>query len=181
MSHHLRPLRQVLVENERSDNDSDSKDEDVPFGWHVEWPDLDIRQSEQGGGQGGLGVFASRNLQPWEFIPIFGQQLSPEKYNTLLQQQLATHVFHIGNQLIDGHPRRHPSAGVGGHGLYIAALVNEPTRCKPNVIIRGSRLVVARAIPQGAELLVSYGPEYQRNYHVSRFALVKQYYPALEH
>ena len=86
----------------------------------------------------------------------------------------------IGASLIDGHPRLRPWAGIGGRGSYVASLVNEPTLCKPNVVIRGSRLVVACPIVRGNELLVSYGPLYQRDYLVSRYVYSKQHYAALE-
>ena len=48
------------------------------------------------------------------------------------------------------------------------------------MVLRGNYLVVAKAIPAGEELLVSYGPQYERNYPVSRYTLTKQHYPALE-
>ena len=178
MSHKLRELRHVLVED--SSEDEMKEYGNVPCGWHVEWPDLVIRQSGQGDNRSGLGVFAGRDLRPWEFVPIIGQHLTTAEYQSLVQQRLATHVFSIGASLIDGHPRLRPWAGIGGRGSYVASLVNEPTRCKPNVLIRGSRLVVACPIARGNELLVSYGPLYQRDYLVSRYVYSKQHYAALE-
>ena len=204
MSHHLRPLRYILVDDDAASNDSDtdsnnkdddtdtdtsesgteSSDEDeaiqyVPPGWHAEWPALEVKESEQGHGSG-LGVFCKRALQPWECLPIYGRPLTPDRYDDLKAQHLVTHVSFTRNGRVDGHPRYRPWQGVGGRGLYLSSLVNEPRRKKPNVIMRGSNLVVAQPIAAGDELLVSYGPQYKRDYPVSRFTLTKQHYAALE-
>ena len=183
MARRYSQIRYVQVD----DDDDDAKDDDphsastcIPRGWHVEWPDLDVQASAQGNGRSGLGVFARRRLQPWEFIPIFGRTISPSEYHALLAQGLATHVSFAGDSLIDGHPRLHPWRGVGGRGLYISSIVNEPTRRKPNLIMRGDKLIVATPIAAGEELLVAYGPEYTRGYNVSKYTLAKQRYLALE-
>ena len=206
MSHHLRPLRYILVDDDAASNDSDtdssnnddtdtdtsesgsesSDDSDaadgqqhVPCGWHAEWPDLEVRQSEQGHGSG-LGVFSTRTLHPWECLPIYGRPLTPDRYDDLRAQHLVTHVSFTRDGRVDGHPRHRPWQGVGGRGLYLSSLVNEPRRKKPNMVMRGSNLVVAQPIAAGDELLVSYGPRYTRDYPVSRYALTKQHYAALE-
>ena len=165
------------------DDSTDSRDEDaaalVLAGWHVEWPALEVKDSEQDG-NAGMGVFARRQLQPWESIPIIGIPLSENSYQTLKRQELNTHVSFTRNGMVDGHPRHTPFNGIGGHGQYISSLVNEPSRRKPNLVMRGNYLIVARFIHAGEELLVSYGPKYEHGYPVSRYALEKQHFDALE-
>ena len=205
MSHRLRPLRFVLVhdDDDSSDSDNDNRASDtdtnisesgsessdaeevtpgqqyVPPGWHAEWPALEVKDSEQGQASG-LGVFSTRALHPWECLPINGRLLTPDRYNDLKARHGATHVSFTRNGKVDGHPRYKPWQGIGGRGLYISSLVNEPRRKKPNVVMRGNNLVVAQPIAAHEELLVSYGQQYTRDYPVSRFTLAKQHYAALE-
>ena len=143
---------------------------------HINWPALIVRASEQGSRQSGLGVFAAQGLRPWDSIPILGRAITQRKYQELADRDLATHVSFTTAGLVDGHPRYHPWNGIGGRGQFITSLINEPTRRKPNVIMRGTNVVVVQPIPKGSELLISYGPEYTRDYCVSRYTLEKQQY-----
>ena len=83
--------------------------------------------------------------------------------------------------MVDSNPAHQPWNQIGGRGDFIVGLINEPSRGRPNMIMKGSNMVVCKSvIKRGQELLVSYGPSYIRNYQVSVSTLSKQNYPALK-
>ena len=153
----------------------------VPKNWYIEYPDLYIATSQQNKGHAGLGVYANRNLNPWECLHVNGIPLKSKAYSQLEKLGLHTHIVYTNDGLIDCHPRHQPWEGIGGRGSFIAGLVNEPTNKKPNMILRGNYYIVAQPIKKGDELLVSYGPAYYRNYSVSRYCKEKQEYAHLSH
>ena len=168
-------------ENEEESEEGEEKDQDtVPQDWHIEYPDLYTATSQQNKGRNaGLGVYANRNLNPWECLKVNGIPLKSKAYSQLEKLGLHTHIVYTNDGLIDCHPRHQPWEGIGGRGFFIAGLVNEPTNKKPNMILRGNYYIVAQPIRKGDELLVSYGPAYHRNYSVSRYCKEKQEYPHL--
>ena len=170
---------------ERDEGEEEEKEKEeidiVPQDWHIEFPDLYIATSQQNKGNAGLGVYANRNLNPWECFKVNGIPLKGKAYSQLEKLGLHTHIVYTNDGLLDCHPRHQPWEGIGGRGSFIAGLVNEPTNKKPNMILRGNSYIVAQPIRKGDELLVSYGPAYHRNYSVSRYCKEKQEYPHLSH
>ena len=158
-----------------------TEDEEEPKKhFHIEWPDLIVKQSEQNDGRVGLGVFAARDFKPWECLPILGLALKKSANNVLEKLGLHTHITDTKGGYIDGHPRHQPWKDIGGRGAFISSLINEPTWKKPNLIQRGNHVIVAMPIKAGQELLVGYGSAYVRHYAVSKSALSKQSYPTLK-
>ena len=87
---------------------------------------------------------------------------------------------------VDGHPEQCPYMSVGGRGMHIAMMINEPKGGrggkKPNCIFTGLYVQIAINLYAGDELTVSYGPAtYKRfGYRPSSSTLRKCAYPLLK-
>ena len=106
-------------------------------------------------------MVAKKRMVAGMWIPVHGRPTT----------QKGTHVFLVGpNQWVDAHPDHDPFEGVGGAGLFIAGMVNEPSRGQINVKLYPGYLLVVRDIAVGCELVTNYGTlvEYTRYYTVSK-------------
>lgn len=147
------------------------------------WPGLRVASSQQGV-MSGRGVFAAIPLTAGARVALLGLPIRTQyELEKLKDRHLDTHLVYIANQgWIDGHPRLRPFDNIGGAGLFIAMMVNEPSgKKKPNCIFEGRYLVIGENIAPGEELTVSYGPVYRRvDYKVSPSSMRKCRYPKLD-
>jgi hypothetical protein len=95
-------------------------------------------------------------------IPITGEKLTQSQYDFLEEK---THVWMMWERVngkmkkyyIDGRPT--------AHSWNLASMINEPgPGQKPNCYQQGNKIIVDYNLKEGQELLVSYGPEYVRDY-----------------
>jgi hypothetical protein len=147
------------------------------------WPGLIIKTSKQDL-LAGNGVFATKAIPAGLRIPIYGALLTEAQFSELETKSQDTHTFKLHNSssdhvYIDGRPSIMPYNGVGGEGMYIAMMMNEPCRGKPNCIFKGNTVQVAKDLEAGEELTLSYGPGYRRSYSVSAYCDRKCSYPKL--
>lgn len=118
----------------------------------------------------GLGVFATRRLEPWEAIPIVGTPLTRADL-ARLESDDADHYVHTVPDAeggVDGRPlRSQPWRGVGHRGLALASILNEPpVGSYPNCAFVGGLVIVVDTVAVGDELTVHYGDGYDRTYPV---------------
>jgi hypothetical protein len=142
------------------------------------WPGLEVHKSVQND-KAGDGVFAVDKIKAGLKIPVMGDNITQTDLEELEKKHEDTHVRlrhrAEGDVIaIDGRPSIMPYNGVGGNGMYIAMMINEPARGKPNCIFKGDFVQVAMDIAAGKELTISYGPGgpngYRRiGYKVSKF------------
>lgn len=155
--------------------------EDDTFGFY--WPGLAVRASEQAK-KAGKGVFATKELPAGTKIPILGRATTEEEFKDLEERHKDTHVFGINGKeypYVNGDPKIEPFHGVGGNGLYIAMMINEPSRKKPNCIFKGNFVQIAQTLQAGQELTISYGAGYRRvGYKVSQYCRRKCVYDELK-
>ena len=165
------------------------------------WPGLIVRSSGQAkkakkakkaknAENAGLGVFATTDIDAGMKIPVFGVPLTHEGVEKLKGCEQDTHIMRQprgrrrlpgGYIAVDGRPGNAPYNGVGGRGLFIAMMINEPSRKKPNCIIMGQFVQLAQNLRLGDELTVSYGESYRRiGYVPSRYCKQKCSYPQLK-
>jgi hypothetical protein len=173
-------LEPVLVNHEGQDEEKE----------YAIWPWLTVRDSEQGV-CAGLGVFATHEIFAGLKIPIYGTMLTQEDFDQKEEQNKVTHVY--ANNVpgtpflyLDGNPDQSPYMSVGGRGMYIVMMINEPKRGrgggkKPNCIFKGLYVQVASKLEVGDELTISYGADsYKRNGYIpSNSSLRKCVYPRL--
>lgn len=170
------------TEHEESETESEeSEEEDEGYGpladVYAEFPALVVAPSGQSA-QAGRGVFVRPGyaLEPGDALPIVGSCVPFLSEDELL---VSRYVVAVPGRLVDGDPSHEPYGGVGHRGLAVWALINEPSRTKPNCIFFGALVVVTKPLAAGDELLISYGPDYVRDYPVSRFVWTFQDYPHL--
>ena len=120
-----------------------------------------------------LGVYAARDLTAGLWLPIAGRPLgSPPVYPTNIEYCYQRNAPY---QCIDGNPGFHAYNGVGCFGLALAMMVNEPgdALTHANCMFKMNFLVTTADIQKGQQLLVDYGPIYNRDYVVDRTPLVR--------
>jgi hypothetical protein len=129
------------------------------------WPQVRLGESKQVGGA--TGVFAGPDgLHAGDLFPFVGRIISEKEVADRRADYSLTHGYIYeyqgskGGPAVDGHPNHHPYNQVGGFGLCIAMMVNEPTTLKPNCVFKRDHLLVAKHIKSGDELLVWYGNGY---------------------
>ena len=146
------------------------------------WPCLHTKASLVAPGAGD-GLFATSNLHAGVKIPLLGRPIGHEELETLEARNADTHIVAISGKshsYLDGNPSFEPFCGIGGRGLYIAMMANEPCRGKPNCVFRGNFLQVAMDVAAGEELTISYGKSYRRSgYRPSSYCFRKCSYPKL--
>ena len=126
-------------------------------------------------------VANGHKLSAWDALPIVGSFVSESECEALLTTSCGRHLLRVPGAIVDGNPELMGYEGIGHRGLAIASLVNEPRTKKPNCVLLGSFLVIARTIKAGEELTVSYGgDEVTRDYLVSHYVASEQSYPQLE-
>lgn len=149
---------------------------------NTSYPQLVVKASVQGNGQAGLGLFATSVLPAGSALPLVGKLIYQVEEDMLLYSGRGSYLVHTPRGTINGDPTHLPYRNVGYRGKAIWALVNEPTRAKPNCIFRQDYLMVVESIDAGVELTVSYGngEDYHRTYPVSRYCFGRQYYRFLD-
>jgi hypothetical protein len=83
---------------------------------------------------------------------------------------LAAHVIHSKHGLADGHRRLDAYNHVGGRGLFLVQLANEPSgHSKQNARLENRYLQLLQDVHAGMEILTYYGPSYPRTYAVNEY------------
>ena len=121
-------------------------------------------------------------------LPIKSMDLIDGKLthrNSISKEFLETSLMQYLSTMSDSDPTRTALIGAktasfiwSARGVYKSMKLQRSYRRE--MIMRGTNVVVVQPIPKGSELLISYGPEYTRDYCVSRYTLEKQQYKTLK-
>ena len=141
-----------------------------------EWHGLEVKKSVQSE-HAGSGVFATVGLPKKACLPYYGMVITEEQYQELKKLGRAQYIMAFKNgRYLNADPAVSSCVwtnGVGERNLWIAALVNEPTKGPPNMKLtfyrdEQPRFVALRDITAGEELTARYGSFYTRLYKVYR-------------
>jgi len=138
---------------------------------HYEWPDLEVKKSVQST-QAGRGVFARRRLEKDTQIRYYGCKIDGNEEKKLEKEGKDAYICRLTDDILyNADAIAAPWDGIGGDGLFIAAMINEAALAAPNCEMVqfdncDIRVCTLRAIEKGEELTSYYGPNCERSYPI---------------
>ena len=106
-------------------------------------------------GVSGRGLFARKPIRKNEIVAdyTFGEPITPATYHSKRQAGTATHVAFINKQHYDA----------SDSSTTVAGMANRAPKGKRNnlQLTKTGKLKASRAVPEGRELFLSYGPAFR--------------------
>jgi hypothetical protein len=134
---------------------------------------FEARETNSNNNNKGVGVFAMKALHPGTSLMILGRPFPTRSNKRYIPGAPSTSIWSkqiSETEALDGNPHWKSDAnGVGGHGLFLAMMINEATNLQEyNAAMMDYEVILTREVKAGEEILTYYGdPWNHRPYKVA--------------